>query len=65
MRDRLTRIEGKIDLIGLQHVATERVDTDHETRLRSLEQWRYATPVTGLAAIVTAAVTIIIAIRGS
>lgn len=64
VRDRLVRMEAKLDLIGVQHAATERIAGDHETRIRSLEQWRYAIPVTGVAAIITGAVSIIIAIKG-
>lgn len=35
VRERLARIEGKIDLIGTQHAGTERISGDHETRIRS------------------------------
>lgn len=64
VRDRLVRMEGKIDLIGLQHATAERIANDHEDRLRALERWKYALPVTALAAVVTGATTIIAAIKG-
>lgn len=68
VRDRLTRIEGKLDLLGMQHstttAASERIGTDHETRLRALERWKYALPITAAGALATAATTIIAAIKG-
>ncbi|MCW2765939.1 MAG: hypothetical protein JWO11_1898 [Nocardioides sp.] len=46
VRDRLTRIEGKIDVLVMQHGhATEQV-TDHEQRLRVIEAAQVAADVT-------------------
>ncbi|WP_204039811.1 hypothetical protein [Acrocarpospora phusangensis] len=63
-RDRLTRIEGKIDLIGMQHTASETVSRDHEERIRAIERWKYALPVSALGALVAAATALIAAFRG-
>lgn len=43
-RDRLARIEGKLDLIGLQLTQVEKSNSDHEERIRILERWRYSLP---------------------
>lgn len=43
-RDRLARIEGKLDLIGLQLTQVEKSNSDHEERIRTLERWRYSLP---------------------
>lgn len=68
VRDRLTRIEGKLDLLGMQHTtstaASERIANDHEQRLRALERWKYALPITAAGALVTGATAIITAIKG-
>lgn len=49
---RLARIETKLDGIA------ERLVEDHETRLRALERWRYALPVTLMFAVASIAVSI-------
>lgn len=56
LRERLVRIETKIDLYiinGLQ---------DHETRLRILERWRYTIPASIFAAVASAVTSIYIAL---
>ncbi|MEV4321006.1 hypothetical protein AB0J37_02105 [Microbispora rosea] len=68
VRDRLTRIEGKLDLLGMQQstssAASDRTHSDHEQRLRALERWKYALPITAAGALVTGATAIITAIKG-
>lgn len=49
--DRLARIETKLDTALSNHA-------DHEKRLRVVERWKYALPVSALAAIVAGLVAI-------
>lgn len=48
MRERLARIETKLDMLIAEYAA--RV-ADHETRIRGLEKWRYALPVSVVVAV--------------
>ncbi len=64
VRERLARIEGKLDAIALQHAGSERTSGDHEQRLRALEKWKYALPIGALGAIVAGASTLITALKG-
>lgn len=49
--DRLARIETKLDQALSNHA-------DHEKRIRLVERWKYALPVSALAAIAAGAVAI-------
>lgn len=49
--DRLARIEVKLDEI-------RRDRADHESRIRTLERWKYALPATFLTAVISALVTV-------
>lgn len=53
-RDRLARIETKLDILVGDF--TERVK-DYEARLRGLERWRYALPTSLVLAAVSVAVS--------
>lgn len=51
--ERLVRIEVKLDeLLKAQDKGHE----DHETRLRAIERWKYALPLTALTAVASAVV---------
>lgn len=56
IRDRVVRIETKIDTFIIQGVQ------DHEARLRQLEKWKYAIPASVLTAIASAVTTMVIAL---
>lgn len=47
-RDRLARIETKLDILVSDY---GRSVQDHETRLRGLEKWRYALPASIMLAL--------------
>lgn len=59
----VARLAGHLDAINTRNLAADRIDGDHENRLRSLERWRYALPVSALAAIASAAVAIVAALH--
>lgn len=50
--DRLARIEVKLDEVLKVHA-------DHENRLRAVERWKYALPVTAFTALVSVVLTVI------
>ncbi|MEU3052286.1 hypothetical protein [Streptomyces griseus] len=49
--DRLARIEEKLDRVLKEHA-------DHEVRIRAIERWKYALPLTAITAAASAAVTL-------
>lgn len=49
--DRLARIEVKLDEI-------RRDRADHESRIRTLERWKYTLPATFIPAVISAVVTV-------
>jgi hypothetical protein len=56
------RLTGHVDAINQRDTLTDRLLTDYETRLRSLERWRYALPtsvVLGIASTVGALIAVI------
>ncbi|UQA94938.1 hypothetical protein [Streptomyces halobius] len=55
--DELVALRGDVRSLSQTHEAVRQTLTDHETRLRGLERWRYALPV----AAVTSAGTLIAA----
>lgn len=54
------------DVRSLTHSNTTTAETlsDHESRLRSVERWKYALPTAAIGAIVSAGITIAKAIGG-
>lgn len=59
LAERLVRIETRLEqLIDLNKTRGE----DHEGRLRALERWKYALPISAFGAVLSAAVTIFIAL---
>lgn len=48
IRERLVRIETKLDGIGTDNIRGDGIHADHETRLRRLERWMFL--LTGAAA---------------
>jgi len=59
-RDRITlevvraELNGKLDLL-LERTAEAKADlSDHESRLRNVEKWKYAIPISALLALMTA-----------
>ncbi|MEU8683127.1 MULTISPECIES: hypothetical protein [Streptomyces] len=58
---KMARMEVKLDyLIDVSRTRGE----DHEKRLRALERWKYALPVSMFGAVLSAGVTVYIAILG-
>lgn len=56
--ERLARIEATLEGIRRDRDEMQKERDDHETRLRSLERWRYMLPSSLLAAVVSAGVTV-------
>jgi hypothetical protein len=56
MRERLVRIETKLDLYIVNGIQ------DHETRIRQLERWKYAIPASILTGITSAGTAVWIAL---
>lgn len=57
----VARIEGKLDTLNLRSAALEANHTDHETRIRTMEQSRYVTSKqlwAGLIGVATAVGTV-------
>lgn len=59
----VARLAGHLDAIDTFTKAAADLHADHETRIRSLERWRYSTPVSALAAIGAAAAAIVAALH--
>lgn len=59
--DELVALRGDVRSLSQTHEAVTQTLTDHETRLRGLERWRYALPV----AAVTSLGTLIVAVLKS
>ena len=59
LRTEVARVSGQLVAIGefVTQARTER--TDHETRIRALERWRYALPVSAVASIAAAILTLL------
>lgn len=56
--ERLARIEATLESIRRDRDEMQKEREDHETRIRSLERWRYMLPSSLVAAVVSAGVTI-------
>ena len=52
----LERLTGHLESIDARNARADVTLADYETRLRSLERWRYALPISALSAIAAAAV---------
>lgn len=52
-RARLDVIEAKIDVILVKLEYIEKQSDDHEMRMRSVEKWKWALPVTILVTVAT------------
>lgn len=59
----IARLDGHLEAIDTRNKTADLIDGDHENRLRSLERWRYALPVSALAAIGSAAAAIVAALH--
>lgn len=47
----VARLEGKVDALHSERQQLQKVASDFEARLRSLEKWKYAIPVSVLVAL--------------
>ncbi|QVQ51293.1 hypothetical protein J4H86_21105 [Spiractinospora alimapuensis] len=57
-------LSGKVEAaLARQEAHADRLD-DHENRLRSLEAWRYALPISSISAVAAAVAAIIAALVG-
>lgn len=56
--ERLARIEATLEGIRRDRDEMQKDRDDHESRLRSLEKWKYMLPSSLVAAVISAAVTI-------
>lgn len=61
-RDRLDVIESKVDTILVKLDYIEAARKDHETRLRIVERWKSAVPLTTMAAVLTGLTSLVIAL---
>lgn len=59
----LERLTGHLEAIDTRNKSADLIDGDHEARLRSLERWRYALPISALAAIGSAVVAVLQAVH--
>lgn len=50
-RNRLDIIEGKVDLVLVKLNYLEAAGRDHETRVRSLEKWKYGIPAAAVSGV--------------
>lgn len=56
--ERLARIEATLEGIRRDRDEMQKERDDHETRIRSLERWRYMLPSSLIAAVISAGVTV-------
>lgn len=61
----LERLGGHLDAIDAFTAAAKDVHADHESRLRSLERWRYGWPASVLVAVASAAAAIVAALHAA
>lgn len=52
--DTVSEIKGSLTSLAQEHTVTKASSLDHEIRLRRLERWTYAIPLTGLTALAAA-----------
>ena len=55
----LERLTGHLEAIDQRNAAADKSLVDYEARLRALERWRYALPVSALAAVGAAVAAIL------
>lgn len=61
----VARLAGHLDAINTRNLAADRIDGDHEARLRALERWRYALPASALIAAGSATAAVVAAINAA
>lgn len=61
----LERLTGHLDSIDQRNLSADRTLTDFETRIRSLERWRYALPLSLILAAGSTAAAVIAAIHAA
>lgn len=54
IHDEVLKISGKLDSIRERNVNADLIHNDHEKRLRDLEKWRYALPLSALGSLLSA-----------
>lgn len=59
VRDQLSSVKEGVNMLNSHHEAATESDRDHELRIRRLEKWTYAIPLTGIVATATAVAAII------
>ena len=52
------KISSKMDVIGERNRAADVLHSDHEYRIRALERWRYALPLSALSSVVAVVVAV-------
>jgi hypothetical protein len=57
------RLTGHVDAINQRDTLTDRLLSDYETRLRSLERWRYALPTSVVLGVGSAVVAVVAAVH--
>lgn len=58
----VAEMKGSLALLTQHHSIASSVDVDHETRIRRLEQWKYAIPTTFVLAFFASLASILVAI---
>lgn len=56
--ERLARIEATLESIRRDRDEMQKDRDDHETRIRSIEKWKYMLPPTLVTGVISAAVTV-------
>lgn len=59
----LERLTGHLDSIDQRNANADRMATDFETRIRSLERWRYALPTSVILGVGSAVAAILAAVH--
>lgn len=62
--DQIVGLRDDVRSLVQSHDEVDKHLADHETRLRSIERWKYAVPTATIGAIVSAGVTIFTALGG-
>lgn len=59
VREQLGAVKGGVEMLNSHHEQATASNQDHELRIRRLEKWTYAIPLTGIVATATAVAAII------
>lgn len=62
--DQVVGIRDDVRTLTHSGVATNKMLEDHEQRLRGIERWRYSVPTAAVAAVASAAVTLVKTLGG-